>query len=417
MSSELPAGWTIFPLGREATIVMGNSPRGDTYNGIGKGTPLLNGPTEFGPRHPVPIAWTVAPTRYALAGDILFCVRGSTTGRMNRADQTYCIGRGIAAIRGATRYDTDYIFAAIAVGLPRLLAQVTGSTFPSLSTRQLNEFMIPWPPVPERRAISAVVRTLDDKIDSNHWLAGLLEQIAQAEFQARFVDFVGVGNLEDSNLGRIPRGWQFGTLADLADLHKDQVRPAEAPDSLFEHFSIPAFDTGNGPSIEQGRVILSAKTTVPGPECVLVSKLNPNTKRVWWPQPDGADAAICSPEFLVLVPRTNIPTSYLYAVISSDDRFYRELLSHVTGTTGSRQRVKPTAAMGCRVILPTVKALDRWDALSRPLYDHAHSLIAESRRLREVRDMLLPKLISGAIRVPATADPDNVVAPLMDAAK
>ncbi len=95
-------------------------------------------------------------------------------------------------------------------------------------------------------------------------MARLLEQIAQTEFQARFVDFVGVKDLEDSELGPIPRGWRVGTLAELAELHKDQVKPSDDPNELFEHFSIPAFDAGNGPTIEEGGAILSAKTTVPG---------------------------------------------------------------------------------------------------------------------------------------------------------
>src|SRR5690606_11171786 len=81
-----------------ANIVMGQSPAGDTCNSHGVGIPLLNGPTEFGSHHPLPVQHTTAPNRFAEAGDLLFCVRGSTTGRMNWADQRYAIGRGIAAI-------------------------------------------------------------------------------------------------------------------------------------------------------------------------------------------------------------------------------------------------------------------------------------------------------------------------------
>src|SRR5437868_9574371 len=82
-----------------ADIVMGTSPPGDSCNSTGIGEPLLNGPTEFGPHHPTPVQYTTAPRRFAETGDILFCVRGSTTGRMNWADRRYAIGRGIAAIR------------------------------------------------------------------------------------------------------------------------------------------------------------------------------------------------------------------------------------------------------------------------------------------------------------------------------
>ena len=69
-------------LGQIANIVMGQSPTGDTYNKVGIGTPLLNGPTEFGESHPTPVSWTSTPTKKCKPGDVLFCVRGSTTGRM-----------------------------------------------------------------------------------------------------------------------------------------------------------------------------------------------------------------------------------------------------------------------------------------------------------------------------------------------
>src|SRR5690606_36252696 len=80
-------------------IVMGQSPAGEMCNTSGVGIPLLNGPTEYGPHHPTPVQFTTDARKFAKAGDLLFCVRGSTTGRMNWADRDYAIGRGVAAIR------------------------------------------------------------------------------------------------------------------------------------------------------------------------------------------------------------------------------------------------------------------------------------------------------------------------------
>ncbi len=64
-------------------IVMGQSPPGSETNQDGIGVPLLNGPTEFGLHHPYPVQYTTDPKKLAKIGDLLFCVRGSTTGRMN----------------------------------------------------------------------------------------------------------------------------------------------------------------------------------------------------------------------------------------------------------------------------------------------------------------------------------------------
>jgi len=160
--------------------------------------------------------------------------------------------------------------------------------------------------------------------------------------------------------------------------------------------------------------MLSGKTLMPRTDCVLLSKLNPATKRVWWPAPSYQATAVCSPEFVVLVPKPEVPATYLYSLLANDERFYSVLLGRVQGTTGSRQRVKPSDVLTCPVAIPTAVALDNWNAFARPTYDHAACLAAESRHLESIRDFLLPRLISGALRVPDTADPAEVIQPATD---
>lgn len=129
-----------------AHIMMGQSPKGETYNAVGEGIPLLNGPTEFGHSHPKPALWTTATTKICNKGDILFCVRGSTTGRMNWADRAYCIGRGIGAFRAKTGItDTLYLWYILTYELPRLLSFSAGSVFPNLARQNFETFSINWP--------------------------------------------------------------------------------------------------------------------------------------------------------------------------------------------------------------------------------------------------------------------------------
>ena len=97
--NNIPEGWVETTLGEIALIIMGQSPSGETCNQNDEGLPLLNGPTEFGEIHPFPIQYTIDPRKTSKINDLLFCVRGSTTGRMNWSNQVYAIGRGIATIR------------------------------------------------------------------------------------------------------------------------------------------------------------------------------------------------------------------------------------------------------------------------------------------------------------------------------
>ncbi len=198
-------------LGGVVDIVMGQSPPGETCNTSGIGTPLLNGPTEFGPHHPSPVQFTTSARKLAQSGDLLFCVRGSTTGRMNWADREYAIGRGVAALRHKRDLQLQpLVSAVIELELPNLLAQATGSTFPNVSARQLAD--VPWPSIPERdgRAIAHILGALDDKIELNRRMNETLEAMARALFQSWFVDFDPV---RAKAAGRQPAGMDAATAA------------------------------------------------------------------------------------------------------------------------------------------------------------------------------------------------------------
>jgi type I restriction enzyme S subunit len=129
---HIPKGWAVARLDETASVMMGLSPDGDSYNSQGIGAPLINGPVEFGEYFPVKTKWTESATRFAAEGDLIFCVRGSTTGRRVISDGAYGIGRGVCAIRAKDGFQS-FLYQTINVGLDRLLEKTTGSVFPSLS--------------------------------------------------------------------------------------------------------------------------------------------------------------------------------------------------------------------------------------------------------------------------------------------
>lgn len=133
------------PLSEIAYIVMGTSPKSSTYNEIGIGSPLINGPVDFGEHFPLKRKWTTAPPRFSISGDLVFCVRGSTTGRRIVADGEYCLGRGVCAIR-ANAGSQAFVNQTIDSHTDRLLQCVTGSVFPNLSAPQIRGFDILRPP-------------------------------------------------------------------------------------------------------------------------------------------------------------------------------------------------------------------------------------------------------------------------------
>jgi type I restriction enzyme S subunit len=132
-------------LGAVAEVVMGQSPQGASYNGEGRGVPLLNGPTEFGRRHPTEKQWTTKPSRLCAQGDVLFCVRGATAGRLNIAEKVYCIGRGLAAIRpkAESTVTTEFLFTVLGRYYQYFQDKGVGSTFINIGRQDLEELPIP----------------------------------------------------------------------------------------------------------------------------------------------------------------------------------------------------------------------------------------------------------------------------------
>jgi type I restriction enzyme S subunit len=133
---------SVVPLSNLAKIIMGQSPKGDSYNKKGYGIPLLNGPTEFGVKYPKERQWTTEPKKMCLKDDILFCVRGATAGRMNLADKEYCIGRGLAAIRCNDKNDIPFIFQTLKFLYKHFQSTSDGSTFINIDKNKLNNVPI-----------------------------------------------------------------------------------------------------------------------------------------------------------------------------------------------------------------------------------------------------------------------------------
>ena len=179
----IPADWVVTRLCDCGEIVMGQSPPGISYNRSGAGSALINGPTEFTETHPVKVQWTTEPKRFCKPGDLLICVRGSSTGRTNHADDIYAIGRGVAAVRAKAANDTQYLSYQVILGVSNLLAAATGSTFPSVDGASLRKILILSPLPPEQRAIAAVLSDVDELIG---WLEALIAKkraIKQAAMQ------------------------------------------------------------------------------------------------------------------------------------------------------------------------------------------------------------------------------------------
>lgn len=293
-----------------------------------------------------------------------------------------------------------------------------GSTRAYLGITAQRKLPVVLPPIDLQNEIAGVAGALDDRITLLRETNTTLETIAQAIFKSWFVDFDPVraklegrapegmdeatatlfpDGFEESELGLVPRGWRVGTLADLMRLHKGSVNPGAHPDTEFQHFSLPAFDAGQMPILEPGSAIKSNKTTVPE-NAVLLSKLNPHIPRVWLPS-FIEERAVCSTEFLPFVPTVSSTTALVYCLLAAPD-FSMTLCQLVTGTSNSHQRVKPDGVLSLPRIIPSRDVLTAFDSLANVLLARLKANREQAQTLATLRDTLLPRLISGQLRLP-----------------
>ena len=242
------------------------------------------------------------------------------------------------------------------------------------------------PPAAEQRTIAELLGTLDEKIDLVRRQNQTLEAMAETLFRQWFLEAA-----QDH--------WTEYSVGDFASHLKQGIQPGDQPSTDFLHFSLPAFDEGMRAVVETGSQILSNKFRVTE-GVLLVSKLNPRVSRIWPIQklPDGVQA-ICSTEFQVLKPKNPALFGYLYGLLTSSDA--REALTMAaSGTSGSHQRVRPEDILAIRTSLPNIDLAERFSSWVEPVLSRRQRNIEQIAQLERMRDTLLPKLMSGEVRVP-----------------
>src|SRR5439155_13139859 len=126
-----------------ADLIMGLSPKGSSYNMKGEGIPLLNGAADFSGNKLIPKKYTTNPTRVCQKGDILFCIR-ATIGNVTFADKSYCIGRGVAAIRPKKIEYKEFCYYQILGLIKKLTNEAAGSVIGGISKDDIKEIKFPF---------------------------------------------------------------------------------------------------------------------------------------------------------------------------------------------------------------------------------------------------------------------------------
>lgn len=384
----------------------------------------------------------------AIPGDIIFTAAGSI-GQVGLIPQNarfkkYIISnKQIRARLNDAIADRKFIYYWLSSSIMVNFIQQhnTGSSVPLINLSIVRQLPVPLPPLDEQRAIAHILGSLDDKIEANRRQNETLEATARALFQSWFVDFDPVhakargeapagmdaaiaalfpSDFEDSALGMIPRGWRVGVLDDLTELmiggdwgkseptNKETeaiycIRGADIPslqsgalgqmpvryvnESSLKKRSLRDGDivveiSGGSPTQQTGRTVLVTKG--------LLSRL---------------DLPLSYSNFCRLIrTKSNISSKYVYLWFNwlyATDLFFQ----YESGTTGIKNLALTIFSESHPIVIPPTDIMARFEDTVGMLFDKQQTNGAESRTLAETRDALLPRLVSGALRVGALDAP------------
>lgn len=304
-------------------------------------------------------------------------------------------------------YNPYYIYYLLS-GKKELFRKVAGVTrTPILNKSSFENIEVPVLEKWEQDKIAWLLTSVDKKISINKKQINTLESMAKTLYEYWFVQFdfpdvngkpykTGGGKMEwNETLSReIPAGWEVKRLFDFVELKTDSNNPQESPKSVFEHYSIPAFDKEQFPVMEKGEQINSSKYCVTK-EDILYSKLNPSFKRIWSPFAFTAKA-VCSTEFLVFRVKNMKDYSFIYSVMN-DDAFQSYMVQQSSSSTGSRKRVQPSNCMNYSFAVANDELCDKYSRVYHPIFEKRKRMIIENEKLASLRDFLLPMLMNGQV--------------------
>ncbi len=356
-----------------ADVTMGQSPKSEFYNSDGEGIPFLQGNRTFGRRFPTFDTFTTKITKRASAGDVIMSVR-APVGDLNITPVDMCLGRGVCGIR-MKNGKQDFLFYLMKYNMQQLLNKEAGTVFGSVNRNDINGLVVVIPDEETQDKIASFLGQIDRKIENNEAINRNLEQQAQALYKSWFIDF------EPFN-GYMPTEWRTSTLGEVSIMGAGGDKPKIVSDLKSEEYPFPIYSNGinneglygftDTPKISEESVTVSARGTI-GFVCLRYVPYVPIVRLV------------------TLIPDTSqITAKYLYLYLNQ---------IHISGTGTTQQQLTVPDFRKTKIIVPTKELCEKFTEIIDPIYYRIWHNQDENIKLSNLRDTLLPRLMSGELDV------------------
>lgn len=207
----IPKDWDSKKLEESSDIVMGQSPKSESYNDKMEGMPLIQGNADCVNRKTFPRTYTSQITKTCSINDIIMTVR-APVGAISKAYQDACIGRGVCAIKTKNNFEPNFIYQYLISYEDKWASLSQGSTFTAVNSKEVRGISIPVPPLPEQKKIALILSTMDNHIDEVKGMIGDLKELKKGLMQKLLTEGIGHTEFKDSPVGRIPAEWEVKIL-------------------------------------------------------------------------------------------------------------------------------------------------------------------------------------------------------------
>lgn len=336
-------------------------------------------------------------------GEFLLAMTGATIGKIGRYidEKPAYVNQRVLKFVDIGKVSYDYLYYFLLTDTFQIFVNNhidSQSAQPNISANTIGKYIVNLPSIKEQRRIASILSSLDSKIEINRRINANLEQQAQALFKSWFVDFEPFkdGEFMESELGRIPKGWRAGCLDELCCFISRGITPKydETSDELIL-----------GQTCVRNNIVTLNNAR----------KHRPKTKNDKWVQQwdvllNSTGIGSLGRVGIVYFNMDNVAIDSHITVVRTSCPLYRhyvgrnllsrqlEIENMAVGSTGQtelpRDRVKAMP-----IIIPSHETMDKFNAIIEPMAISMYSNIIESRRLAEMRDTLLPKLMSGELKV------------------
>jgi type I restriction enzyme S subunit len=335
--------------------------------------------------------------KYIPANSVLIAMYGANVGQLGWLRRPATVNQAICAlVVDPCVADFRYVFYVLLLHRDALISLAQGAAQQNLNQDTIKYFQIPFVNIDVQHKIAAIISAYDDLIENNTLRIIILEEIARSIYREWFVNFRFPGHekvrMVDSKLGKIPEGWNTMVLGDIAKDIRRNVQPSavtgDTPYFGLEHLprkSIALSNWGTASEVQSTKLLISSGD-------ILFGKIRPYFHKV------GVSpvAGVCSSDIIVVAPLAPEYFGIVLECVSSSD-----FIDHATQTSqGTKMpRANWDILIKYPLVLPSEDILKEFNSNITDIVSLINVLIFKNINLRNMRDLLLPRLISSELNV------------------